>query len=339
MFKTLDTETLKKRYSILLDTDDLITIFTANRIRKIVNKTYCDFFQKEESELIGTCFIDDFPEEKKQFYLNFTKSMTPDNPSITTIQKAGNTDKQKWVHWKETGIFDDAGNLIEIVSQGRVIDETIETKKEKKALLNMLMAHRKAIESNIICSITDNKGIITYANDKFCEISKYTRRELLGSTHNIINSGYHTKAFFGNMWQTITSGRMWQGEIKNKAKDGTLYWVNATILPMKGENNNINGYLSLRILINDQKELEEERHKHTKTIEDMLFMVSHELRRPISSVEGLLNILKSGIPAKEEYDKMIAYFIDAIQELDTYSRKLNLELQKNIDHKTSNNIQ
>jgi len=94
-----------------------------------------------------------------------------------------------------------------------------------------LINYKTAIDESAIVSITDVNGIITYANDKFCEISKYTRQELIGANHNIVNSNYHSKEFFKEMWQTISSGAIWKGEIKNKAKDGSKYFVETTIVP------------------------------------------------------------------------------------------------------------
>ncbi len=98
-----------------------------------------------------------------------------------------------------------------------------------------LLNYKTAIDSSAIVSITDTKGFITYANDKFCEVSKYSQQELIGANHNIINSKFHSKEFFNDMWQTISSGNIWKGEIKNKAKDGSEYYVESTIIPFMSE--------------------------------------------------------------------------------------------------------
>lgn len=113
---------------------------------------------------------------------------------------------------------------------------------------------------NNICliSITDLNGVIKYANPKFCEVSKYSYDELVGNTHQIINSGFHPKITFEKMWLTIKSGNTWSGEIKNRAKDGSYYWVYATIQPIFDDYHNLIEYFSTRILISDKKELEEE---------------------------------------------------------------------------------
>ncbi len=196
---------------------------------------------------------------------------------------------------------------------------------------NLLQSYQKAIDSNIICSITDKRGIITYVNNNFCNISKYSKEELIGKNHRIINSKYHPREYFEEMWQNISDGKMWNGEIKNKAKDGSYYWVDTVIIPLKNNNDNIDGYLSLRIQIDDKKKLEEDREKYLMTIEDMLFMVSHEIRKPISSCQGIIHLLKEGIPTKEgDYFSYISHLLESTTELDVYSRKLNDYLQNNI---------
>jgi len=94
---------------------------------------------------------------------------------------------------------------------------------------------RYALDVSAIVAVTDTKGKIIYANDKFCEISKYSKKELLGKDHRILNSGYHDKQFFKEMWMTINQGEVWEGEVKNRAKDGKYYWVKTTIVPLKDQ--------------------------------------------------------------------------------------------------------
>jgi diguanylate cyclase (GGDEF)-like protein/PAS domain S-box-containing protein len=114
-----------------------------------------------------------------------------------------------------------------------------------------------AMNESSIVAITDNRGIIQFANDKFCEMSKYNRNELIGSRQNIINSGYHNQDFFKEMWRTIGKGKVWKGEIKNQAKDGTYYWVDTTIVPFLKENGRPYQYISIRHDITKRKEYEE----------------------------------------------------------------------------------
>lgn len=168
---------------------------------------------------------------------------------------------------------------------------------ELRKSLSELEFQKFALDQHSIVSIADRSGKIVYTNDRFSQVSQYTREELLGQDHRMLNSGYHPSSFFKEMWQTIGHGKVWQGEVKNRRKDGSFYWVESTIVPFMDEAGKPVRYVSIRTDITERKQAEEvmlraklvaEEASQAKS--DFLANMSHEIRTPMNGIIGMTEL-------------------------------------------------
>ena len=168
-------------------------------------------------------------------------------------------------------------------------------KKQQEDLSNF----KEALDRSANVLITDTEGNIIYVNDDFCKVSKFSREELLGQNPRIVNSHYHDKAFFRDMWETLTEGKTWKGDIKNKAKDGSFYWSKATISPLLGDDGKPEQFIAILTDITNQKILEEKLSEALKNVkeselkkEEFSSMMTHELNTPLVPIKGYCEMLK-----------------------------------------------
>jgi PAS domain S-box-containing protein len=204
---------------------------------------------------------------------------------------------------------------------------------ERTAIARDLADLKYAIDQSAIVATTDTKGTITFVNDKFCEISKYSREELLGEDHRILNSGFHPKDFMRDLWVTIANGRIWRGEIRNRAKDGTIYWVDTTIVPFL-DGGKPYQYMAIRYEVTNRKRSEDLLREQAALarLGEMAAVVAHEVKNPIAGIRGALQVISSrmtGDPRDRAVMGDIIARLDAlngiVQDLLVYARPRQLK--------------
>jgi PAS domain S-box-containing protein len=201
-----------------------------------------------------------------------------------------------------------------------------------------------ALDQSTIVAITDQRGIINYVNDQFCRISKYSREELLGQDHRIINSSYHSKDFIRNLWTTIASGKVWKGELRNRAKDGSIYWVDTTIVPFVGEDGKPYQYVAIRHDITQLKLAEEQIRLQTIELQraaqlsftgELAAGLAHEIKNPLAGIQGAVDILIRRRDANDPEREALEGVRHQVQRIDNTVRALldrarprNLKLER-----------
>ncbi|MFS0763607.1 sensor histidine kinase [Peribacillus phoenicis] len=260
--------------------ESTIVAFTDEKGKIInFNKKFCEVSKYSATELIGKDHrIINSGYHSKEFMQELWRTISSGSVWQGEIKNKAKDGTYYWVDTTIVPFLNEKGNPYKYLAIRKEITEYKRVLEELGKFVNKMADFQFALDASSIVAITDQRGTIKYVNDQFCRISKFSKEELIGQDHRIINSGFHSKEFFDNLWKTISSGEVWKGEIKNKAKDHTYYWVDTTIVPFLDEFQKPYQYLAIRYEVTQRKLAEEEIQKMTGKIID----VQEEERKRIS---------------------------------------------------------
>ncbi|MBD7907614.1 sensor domain-containing protein [Sporosarcina gallistercoris] len=242
----------------LLDEKFCVSITDTNGIITYVNKHFCELTQYSTEELIGNTYQILSPGHDPQMVYDEMNRSDDEELIKQLIVKGFTKDSTPyWVQATVVPVVNEDQVTTHYISIDSDITEERLTSQKYDATLKELNNLESALDHSSVIAATDAAGVIKYVNSKFCELSKYSKEELLGKTHRLINSGHHPEAFFKNMWSTIRSGEVWRGEVKNRAKDGSFYWMNTTIVPFSDDSGTPYEYISIRTDITARIEAEQ----------------------------------------------------------------------------------
>jgi len=310
-----------------LEASSLVAIADQQGAFLYVNSMFCQIANMQQEQLLGRSFQDlSSSEQAVEVYKEVQEQLEQGKVwrgELTCVSDAG---ESFWLQLTIVPISNVQGEKSHSIAFGTDITERKLNEIKLNKTIENLVEIENALDESSIVAITDQAGVITYVNDKFCEISKYSREELVGKTHRIINSGYHPKSFFKDMWKTIKNGGIWHGEVKNRAKDGTEYWMKTTIVPFFDDSRKPRQFISIRSDITDRVKAEQELAERTDQLARMrdeavnasnvksqfLANMSHELRTPLNAIIGYSEMLHE--EAVEMGDMM---FVEDLKKIST----------------------
>ncbi len=230
-----------------------------------------------------------------------------------------NLDEIEWSDEEDLKLLQNLANdLGRWIEQKKLFNEQAKKLRELQVIEN-------AANHHVSLAVTDQNGKITYINQKFCAISQYSESELIGQDHRIINSGFHTKEFMAKIWNTLTKGQIWKGEFKNKTKDGTFFWIDATIVPVTSTQHAIpSQYISIWTDVTAYKQLEEKMEEQVKELarsndelEQFAYVVTHDLQEPLRAINSFVQLLKKYCNEKldDRANELISHAVAGIHRM------------------------
>ncbi len=247
-------------YLLKIDVQGVTPVFVTANIERLLGVTVAESIRYE-------WWLDSLhPDDRERVLALLSESLSGEGYSSEyRIRHKDGT--YRWIEDNVRIVRDESGRGTEAIGMWTDVTERKRVQDELRGSLKEIGDLKSAMDEHAIVAITDAQGRITFVNDKFCAISKYSHEELLGQDHRIINSGFHPGEFIRELWTTITHGNVWHGEIKNRAKDGTFYWVDTTIVPFLNEQGKPRQYVAIRTDITERKQTEARLHQQAALID------------------------------------------------------------------------
>ena len=258
-----------------------VWMFDAESITTFANSRMAEMLGYTVEEMLGRSlfeFIDAESREIAESYVQRRRQGIRERHDFMFTRKDGS---HLWAIVSATPTFDAEGNFSGVLRMITDISDRKQAEAELRQTLQELEFEKFALDQSAIVSNTNEFGVITYVNDQFCELFKYSREELIGKTHRLVNSGYHPADFFKQLWSTIRQGKVWRGEMKNQAKDGTLFWLDTTIVPFLNSSGEPHQYVAIRKDITQRKHAEEA----VRLSESQLRAKNQELAKALRDVQ------------------------------------------------------
>ncbi len=324
MYKTSSIKSLAEIITAV-DTTTMITIIDKTGLITYANEMFYEKSKYDQYELIGESqrkvIANHHTDEFFKDLWNTIRRGEVWKGEIKNIAKDGT---YFWVYATIVPFLNEAGEPHQYVSIQTDITNRKQTEETVKKMLeqltfsdnNTLLDINQLLMESSIMVISDTVGKITYVSDMFCKISRFSREDLLGSDFRVFNSNYHSKEFFKDLWTTISQGNVWKGDIKNKAKDGSCYWVSTTIVPILDDSGKPYQFVSIWHDITERKKAEDLLFRSEKltAIGDLSAGIAHEIRNPLTTIKGFIQFLSryEDDLKKMEYFQLINEEIDRI---------------------------